>query len=304
MEKRIINDEIEKYLYYNNFDKTLEFINNKYKVNNQCILLTKYSLSSYYNDLPINEYYKIIYIENGNCTVEINDNNYTLEAGDILLIPPHINYILSNFKHVETKFITIILPKKYIQQFNTTLSDLLSIFNKVQTLNNFHIKVRTTFKTRINSSFSMLEEFFLSNDYGDDILFKATIAALITRMNKGVTFYDVDSHYVSYTLIIEKINTYINNNIDKKLLISDIAKSIGLSESRISHIYKENMGIGINQYIIKKRLSIAKEMLKLGTSLSEVTIRCGFQDYSSFLRSFKKAYDITPKAYQNSYYKN
>ena len=209
-----------------------------------------------------------------------------------------------NSKKSECKFISIFSPEEYIKYFNTSSSNLLTIFNKVKSVNNFQIKVRPTFKTRINSSISMLEEYFLSNDFGDDVLFNATFSALITRMNKGITFYDVDNYFVTYSLIITQINNYINANIDKKILIADVANHVGLSESRISHIYKEHMGIGITQYIIKKRLSIAKDMLKIGHSLYDVSIKCGFQDYSSFLRSFKKAYDISPKAYQNQYYKN
>ena len=42
-------------------------------------------------------------------------------------------------------------------------------------------------------------------------------------------------------------------------------------------------------------------MLKIGTPISEVLIKCGFQDYTSFLRAFKKEFNISPKAYQKQY---
>ena len=125
----------------------------------------------------------------------------------------------------------------------------------------------------------------------------------LLQMNKGVNFSDVDNYYKNYGNFLKKINQYIDNNIDSKILLSDIANHIGLSESRLSHLFKEYLGISVLQYIINKRLTIARDMLKIGTSLNDVCSKCGFQDYSSFIRTFKKKFNISPKAYQKQYYK-
>ena len=144
---------------------------------------------------------------------------------------------------------------------------------------------------------------YLANEYGDDVLFNTTFVSLITRMNKGVNFSEVDNYYKNYSSFFKKINSYIDSHIDCKILLSDISDYVGLSESRLSHLFKEYLGISILQYIINKRLTIAKDMLKIGTSINDVCTKCGFQDYSSFLRTFKKKFNISPKAYQKQYYK-
>ena len=151
---------------------------------------------------------------------------------------------------------------------------------------------------------NMLEELYLSPDFGDDVIFNATFSSLIARMYKGINFYDLEKSFVTYSVIIKKVNNYINDNIDRKILIKDLANFVGLSESRLSHIYKNHMGISINQYIIKKRLTIAKDMLKIGITLSDITVKCGFQDYTSFFRAFKKEYNITPKDFQKKYFES
>ena len=51
------------------------------------------------------------------------------------------------------------------------------------------------------------------------------------------------------------------------------------------------------QYINKKRLVMAKALLRKGESIDYAAIESGFQDYTSFFRSFKKEYSITPKTY-------
>ena len=49
--------------------------------------------------------------------------------------------------------------------------------------------------------------------------------------------------------------------------------------------------------INKKRLIQAKTLLRKGHSIQDIYSICGFQDYTSFFRSFKKEYNITPKQF-------
>lgn len=302
MNKKITTFEIEKYLNDYNYDGLLAQIQKYHGFAPQCILYSKVSISNYFNDFHSHEVYEVLYVESGKTTYAVEGNKYELEAGDFLLIPPFTLHKLIEINEYPCKRVILIFTDDYIKKFNTPITDLSLIFDKIKQNNNHKIRIRSAFRNRINSSVNMLEELFLSGEYGDDVIFDATFASLFARMNKGVNFYDVDKYYKNYGVLIKKTTDYINANIDKKILISDISKHVGLSESRISHIYREQIGISITQYIIKKRLSISKDMLKLGSPISEVAIKCGFPDYSSFLRAFKKEFNISPKSYQKQYF--
>jgi AraC-like DNA-binding protein len=56
-------------------------------------------------------------------------------------------------------------------------------------------------------------------------------------------------------------------------------------------------GTTINKYITARRISIAKSLLSNGANINDVYIDCGFNDYSNFLKSFKKAVGVSPKKY-------
>ena len=304
MPNKINSTEIEKNLIEYGFNSTIELINKSHGVQPPCILFIKDHLSENYTSIHSHDVYEVMYIEYGTFVFSVNEIEYQLNSGDILLIPPHIKHKILDIPVKPAKRTILIFPKTYLTQFNTKQTDISILFDKANELSNYKISVRPAFKPRITSSMNMLEELYLSPDFGDDVIFNATFSSLIARMYKGINFYDLEKSFVTYSVIIKKVNNYINDNIDRKILIKDLANFVGLSESRLSHIYKNHMGISINQYIIKKRLTIAKDMLKIGITLSDITVKCGFQDYSSFLRAYKKEYGISPKAYQNQYYKD
>ena len=53
----------------------------------------------------------------------------------------------------------------------------------------------------------------------------------------------------------------------------------------------------INKYVTAKRIAHSKEYLAQGYSVTETCEKCGFNDYSNFLKSFTKAVGITPGNY-------
>ncbi|WP_334293937.1 helix-turn-helix domain-containing protein [Blautia argi] len=73
-----------------------------------------------------------------------------------------------------------------------------------------------------------------------------------------------------------------------------------MSKYHIAHIFKENTGISIHQYIMKKRLAACQDAILGNISISRAYLMFGFKDYSSFYRAFKKEFGISPKEYKDS----
>lgn len=97
---------------------------------------------------------------------------------------------------------------------------------------------------------------------------------------------------------IDFIFAHINQN---QLLLPMLAKHTHLSPSRISHLFKEKMGLPIQKYISWVRLKLAIEIsLQNGTDLQEAALAAGFYDPAHFSRRFKGFFGLKPSAVYNS----
>ncbi|MFK8183641.1 MAG: helix-turn-helix domain-containing protein [Phormidesmis sp.] len=93
--------------------------------------------------------------------------------------------------------------------------------------------------------------------------------------------------------------SHIDNNLDKDLKVKVLARIAGLSPSHFSRMFKRSVGLTPHQYILAKRIRLAKLLLKNPQlSLSEISFRCGFYDQSHFILQFRRFTGTTPKAYR------
>ena len=98
--------------------------------------------------------------------------------------------------------------------------------------------------------------------------------------------------------LYQNLLIYIGEHLDEPLTMEQLARQFYVSKYHISHIFKDNFGLSVHQYIIKKRLAACREAIMSNVSISEVYLNYGFGDYSSFYRAFKKEYGISPKDFQ------
>ncbi|WP_300672195.1 AraC family transcriptional regulator [Soonwooa sp.] len=93
---------------------------------------------------------------------------------------------------------------------------------------------------------------------------------------------------------------YIKKNLHQKLNIDQMAKMAYVSKSNFFKMFKEELGISPNDFILKERINLAKDLLKGQSSIKEVAFQTGFTDTNYFTRVFKQYAGTTPKSFQNN----
>lgn len=100
--------------------------------------------------------------------------------------------------------------------------------------------------------------------------------------------------------VIRDVLSYINQHYTEQLKISDLAKRFNVSESLLSHGFAKFTNRSVYDYILYRRIMLAKEIINTETTLNSVAFQCGFNDYSNFLRMFTKIVGKSPAQYRKT----
>ena len=93
---------------------------------------------------------------------------------------------------------------------------------------------------------------------------------------------------------IDSVVVYIHENIQETLSTEKLMQVAYLSESRMLHMFKEQLGLPIRNYILWYRLKVAFEKAMKGSSLTSAAHMAGFSDQAHFTRTCTKMIGIPP----------
>lgn len=266
-----------------------------------CFVLKKTEKSRVFGDLHHHDLYEILYIKSGQVHYSIDELHYELDAGDLVLISPTSLHRLDKVISEKCERFVLTFSQNFVNYFSGLNTDLAQAFKHAKERKLYTISFDSHDKKNLEKYLENMNELQFSKDFGADVLFNMRFMQIMIFINyksqQNTTEFVVDKS----NKIISDVVDYINENLSKKILIKDIATRLSLSESRLSHLFKEETGISILKFINKKRLMFSKELIRNGEHLSNIHLLCGFPDNTSFFRAFKKEYNITPKTYYNNY---
>ncbi len=94
--------------------------------------------------------------------------------------------------------------------------------------------------------------------------------------------------------LVSRVLEYIGSNYTKQITIDDIAGALGVSNTNLAKHFRDEMGISVHRYIVEKRLVYAYEKISKGENPTKVCYMCGYTDYSSFYRAYRKMFKKSP----------
>lgn len=88
-------------------------------------------------------------------------------------------------------------------------------------------------------------------------------------------------------------------NQDPSSTLQEIAHSCQISASRLSHLFKDEIGVNVKNYRLDCRLQVAAAMLvSTSTPIKEIAYSTGYRHTSSFVRAFKSHFGLSPTYYR------
>ncbi len=132
-----------------------------------------------------------------------------------------------------------------------------------------------------------------------DVIADFALKELLIRLMQTQARNLVEKNTLKNKSRIGFVADYIKKNLHQKLSIDAIAKLAYVSKSNFFKMFKEELGISPNEFIIQERIKRAKELLIHNSSVSEAAFSTGFSDTNYFIRVFKQMEGVTPKIFQS-----
>lgn len=101
------------------------------------------------------------------------------------------------------------------------------------------------------------------------------------------------------SLYFEQCLTYISDHYANEITVQDIANYVNIDRTYLFKLFKRNLGISPQEYLLSYRIDKACDLLRTTEySITDIAYRVGFRDYSDFSRQFKIRQKMSPTQYR------
>ena len=132
-----------------------------------------------------------------------------------------------------------------------------------------------------------------------DVLADLTLKELLVRIMQSQNLKTVNDEIATNHNPLAYVIGYIKANLNEKISIDSLSNKACMSKATFYRLFKRELGISPNDYILGEKMSRAKELLSHpGNKIAAISYELGFSDSNYFIRAFKKIVGITPGAFQ------
>ncbi|QHT60200.1 AraC family transcriptional regulator [Paenibacillus lycopersici] len=240
---------------------------------------------------------EIFFLIRGDVNYFVDKAVYPLRIGDLIITNEHEIHKPALTTDALYERVTIEFDPAMIALFRTEQLDLLECF--------YDRPIGERNKVRLNEhDRSALAELFAKFDdlrkqpAPESLVVKLgcllEILALVHRCYYKQQEKDIGLDLPSQ---LAPVLAYLDRHLAEDLSLERLESLFFISKFHLSRLFKKHTGSTIHEYILYKRIALAKALLREGRSVTEASMDAGFNDYSGFLRMFKKKVGLLPRQY-------
>lgn len=243
-------------------------------------------------------FYEILYCRSSdNVEYLVGSNRYRLQKGDVVMVPPGISHRPILPEKMKEPYIRDVLWIS--NEFAQTLLRLFPEDSAAYREHNAPIRTAGTRWESIGKLFRAGVKEAEAAAPGWELAVIGNTMMILSQLKRAYMERSAGMLKTEKRELLDEITAYIETNYHAHLALSDLARQFYVSESTVSHLFKQKMGVSLYRYVTQRRLIAAKNLILEGAALEAVAEQVGFSDYSSFYRAFKGEYGISPRHFRN-----
>ena len=246
---------------------------------------TRKEFSYHYHD-----FHKVVIFISGKAAYHIEGKAYQLKPWDILLVNRHAIHrpeIDSSVPY--ERFILWI-------QNDIPWQELLKCFQKANDRSYNLVRLNSALQEKMKDILFELENSAKSDEYGREILIQSLFLQFMVYLNRIFLEkqYIFDKKSYTFDSQIANILQYINHNLKEDLSVETLAAKYYVSKYHLMRKFKEETGYTLHNYIVNKRLLMARTLISEGMPVLKAAQESGFAEYSTFSRAYRRQFKTSP----------
>ena len=245
-------------------------------------------------NLPKNVYsrhthnvYELLYFISGDATCVIENRKYKLKKGDLVFIRP----VMYHFMQIDSP----IDYERYDILFDPALHNIQGvelIDDKIEVVNLYE-------NTIAKNIFQKMDVY---RESCDEKSFEIILSHLISELFYSIHLFSGETAQADRSIspLISDALHYINDSLYTIKSIKEVAEHLFVSESYLFRRFKKELHQTPKQYVMNKRLLLARQRIFLGEAPTSVCQELGFGDYTSFYRNYLSFFGQVPSRSSNT----
>ncbi len=242
------------------------------------------------------DYYEIYFFSDGSVKYYVENEDYELKKGDVLIIPPgklHRPVIEGNLPY--ERYVLWILNSFLMN--NDGISGFLSeIIRLTEEKNTRLVSFNDEEQHALWALLDKAMENYTSKEELSEYISESCIMLILNELRRKLLITNQAEHEQGD--IIRRVIVYLNENFVSTPSLDELSEVFFVSKYHLAHRFKEYTKTTIHNYILMKKINLAKELLKNGTAPQKVCEKCGFSTYSNFYKAFIERTGISPRDYK------
>lgn len=245
-------------------------------------------------DWHYHTFHKLIFFLGGKASYGVEGRSYPLEASDVILVPQGCVHRPEAAPGAPYERVIVYLSADYLSREGTAQCPLDSCFALAKARFQFVLRSQTQRQT-LRQMLAALES-AQQPGFGQRELAQAVLVQLLILLRRAM---DTPAQQVPSLATDEKIAAimrYLSQNATEPISIDTLAARFYISKYHMMRRFRAETGYTIHSYLTSKRLVLAREQIASGMPVLQAALACGFGDYSSFCRAYRRQFGQPPSS--------
>ena len=275
------------------------FIMNYYKNADSGIHIQKINDSMEAQKTHSHEYFQIYYVLQGSIVHITKKQTSQLTKGDAFIIPPKHSHSICDPQ--SALFYTLSFTKESLEPNCKSLALVTQFLNDLNNEGNIHAKVSIKNENLflVETLMEKLHKEFYEKQIGYSDVIRAYVTVILTILARA--HFENAPLTISQSDIRTRIAScieYVDTNFAEDLKLSDMAKWSMMSKSEFCKQFLNISGTTFQKYLHHARINHSVKLIKNNYKISVLYSLCGYNDFSTFYRNFKKIMGCPPLEYR------